>query len=154
MDIYPPRYWSHCSRGCRWMKKQNNCKKKWSEVLSGKCRNVLPGWHKNRNVNQSCRKACNVCCKDHSFPLSLYQLKHSTNSIVLYYFISLYQYLAIPPNVWANWSQYTACSTTCGLGVKIRTRACKRSGCTGKHLETQKCNQQPCHQGNVLSHYY
>ena len=37
--------------------------------------------------------------------------------------------------------------------MKVRTRGCKRSSCTGKHLETQTCNQQPCHPGNVPSYY-
>ena len=83
LDIYPPRYWSHCSTGCRWMKKQNGCRKKWSQVLSGKCRNALPGWHKNRNVNQYCRKTCNVCCKDHDFPLRLYHSKQNITSFLI-----------------------------------------------------------------------
>ena len=42
-----------------------------------------------------------------------------------------------------NWSQFTACSTTCGVGLSSRYRLCSQGNCANDGYETQ---QVPCYQ--------
>ncbi len=52
---------------------------------------------------------------------------------------------------WGEWSEFSACTQTCGTGVTMRNRTCQitenESGhCVGKSEEMQLCNQQECKQ--------
>ena len=33
-----------------------SAEKKWNQVLTGNCKRVVPAWHRNRYVNQYCKK--------------------------------------------------------------------------------------------------
>ncbi|XP_032574245.1 semaphorin-5A [Drosophila sechellia] len=48
---------------------------------------------------------------------------------------------------WGCWSEWSACSVTCGLGLRRRTRRCLAGHdrfCQGRALEEQKCEMVPC----------
>lgn len=48
---------------------------------------------------------------------------------------------------WSCWTEWSACSVTCGLGLKRRTRRClggHEKLCAGRGLEEQKCEMVPC----------
>ncbi|KAH8268722.1 hypothetical protein KR018_000031, partial [Drosophila ironensis] len=48
---------------------------------------------------------------------------------------------------WGCWSEWSACSVTCGLGLRRRTRRClggHERACQGRALEEQKCEMVPC----------
>ncbi|EDW35221.1 GL15685 [Drosophila persimilis] len=48
---------------------------------------------------------------------------------------------------WGCWSEWSACSVTCGLGVRRRTRRCLGGHerlCKGRALDEQKCEMVPC----------
>ncbi|XP_078378572.1 coadhesin-like [Oculina patagonica] len=56
---------------------------------------------------------------------------------------------------WSAWCSYTACSVTCGGGVRYRNRTCTNpppqgggQDCLGPYSESQECNTQSCHNGN------
>ena len=43
---------------------------------------------------------------------------------------------------WSNWSQWSACSTSCGQGSQVRTRSCSESGnrrCQGTSDDVRNC---------------
>jgi hypothetical protein len=58
---------------------------------------------------------------------------------------------------WSNWSDFTSCSVTCGLGVMTRDRSChangrKREGsshCHGRSHESQQCKEHDCPSKNL-----
>ncbi|KAI8784905.1 papilin [Biomphalaria glabrata] len=52
---------------------------------------------------------------------------------------------------WSPWSDYGACSRTCGGGVRSRTRRClePRSGCNGESKTYQSCETQDCPVGSL-----
>ncbi|XP_078487779.1 uncharacterized protein LOC100182773 [Ciona intestinalis] len=52
---------------------------------------------------------------------------------------------------WSSWSNFTKCSTFCGLGVQQRSRICKQEGearnnslCQGPSIDTVSCVSQSC----------
>ena len=53
--------------------------------------------------------------------------------------------------MWSHWSPWQACTVTCGVGYKTRTRTCtnpapKWSGqdCIGMHISSNNCNLEKC----------
>ena len=55
------------------------------------------------------------------------------------------------PGEWGSWSSWSECSTTCGQGLKQRSRLCDSpppSGggaqCQGDSLEVTPCSSSPC----------
>ena len=48
---------------------------------------------------------------------------------------------------WSPWSEYSACSATCGEGERTKTRVCKTSdeivdgACPGENSQTDVCNK-------------
>ena len=51
---------------------------------------------------------------------------------------------------WTPWSEWSACSTTCDVGMKQRRRTCGNpapafggNGCIGRDVDTQYCEDQP-----------
>ena len=57
--------------------------------------------------------------------------------------------------VWGTWDTWATCSTTCGGGVKIRTRKIDTyeenggAACSGLSSEQQGCNSGTCPAGNL-----
>ena len=52
---------------------------------------------------------------------------------------------------WSHWKGWTACSVTCGGGMRERVRNCDNPKplhggmkCKGDGTETEQCNQMPC----------
>ena len=52
---------------------------------------------------------------------------------------------------WTGWSDWSACSQTCGGGESYRHRTCTNpapqyggSNCTGHHQEMKECGDIPC----------
>ena len=62
-DNYPKNYWKKCSVSCAKLKARGACRKKWNQALTGNCKRVVPAWHRNRYVNQYCKKSCGGCSK-------------------------------------------------------------------------------------------
>ena len=62
-DEYPRNYWKRCRLSCAKIKAKGGCRKKWVQILKGKCKLSLPKWHRNRYVNQYCKQTCMKCGK-------------------------------------------------------------------------------------------
>ena len=52
---------------------------------------------------------------------------------------------------WSAWQEWSACSLTCGIGVRTRTRACSNpapqfggNACQGADQESADCNTDSC----------
>ncbi|XP_054708448.1 thrombospondin type-1 domain-containing protein 1-like [Uloborus diversus] len=49
---------------------------------------------------------------------------------------------------WSEWGAWSECSSTCGSGTQNRFRLCitshNGSKCTGRAVQSQKCNEKPC----------
>uniref|UniRef100_A0A7M5XD32 SUEL-type lectin domain-containing protein n=1 Tax=Clytia hemisphaerica TaxID=252671 RepID=A0A7M5XD32_9CNID len=50
---------------------------------------------------------------------------------------------------WGNWTSFTKCSKSCGVGFQTRSRICNKPKCGGKSCqgfstESQQCNVQDC----------
>merc|ERR1711931_511042 len=58
---------------------------------------------------------------------------------------------------WTHWHEWDECSRSCGVGVKYRTRECKKpedsplAKCTGDSNEMKICNTMDCNSYNDLS---
>ena len=54
---------------------------------------------------------------------------------------------------WEDWTTWSECTTTCGQGVKIRTRACvgEQHHCEGKATQYETCADNP--ECEVLQEY-
>ncbi|XP_020628230.1 ectin-like [Orbicella faveolata] len=57
-----------------------------------------------------------------------------------------------------QWSEYSACSTTCGRGVQTRTRTCTNpppsgggKGCGRVTQQNKKCNLKPCKGTEIIN---
>ena len=64
-----------------------------------------------------------------------------------YIFIS---YVAVDGN-WADWTQWTTCTQTCGTGSTTRSRICSNptplhggAYCVGDPGQGEECNRDPC----------
>ncbi|CAJ0609951.1 unnamed protein product [Cylicocyclus nassatus] len=51
---------------------------------------------------------------------------------------------AQPSGVWYDWSDWSACSCTCGEGMKQRRRECMGNNCQGPDYDTAPCDMGPC----------
>ena len=54
-----------------------------------------------------------------------------------------------------NWSSWSACSRTCGAGVRVRNRQCNSPvpifgglECSGDYVEQETCNNVACSSAN------
>ena len=45
---------------------------------------------------------------------------------------------------WGTWSNWGACSQTCGEGTRARSRDCAGYNCTGPSLDKEACFVQDC----------
>jgi hypothetical protein len=45
---------------------------------------------------------------------------------------------------WTQWSQWTTCSKTCGVGESTRSRSCQGGACSGSGFESMDCTTTPC----------
>lgn len=66
----------------------------------------------------------------------------------------------VPTNcIWSNYSEFTACSVTCGSGTKTRTRTILvpatngGTGCVGSSVEIGICAFPPCAQDCIVSNF-
>ena len=46
--------------------------------------------------------------------------------------------------VWAVWSLWSACTRTCGGGVRVKIRGCSGDYCPGSNTQTESCNALAC----------
>ncbi|KRY49596.1 A disintegrin and metalloproteinase with thrombospondin motifs 17, partial [Trichinella britovi] len=58
---------------------------------------------------------------------------------------------ALDEPFWTSWSEWTACSTTCGPGARARYRRCAFGKCVGANDEVEQCINAPCGQWNAWS---
>ena len=49
----------------------------------------------------------------------------------------------LDPGTWTEWSQWTTCSKTCGVGTSTRSRSCS-GGCSGNDYESVSCATASC----------
>ena len=79
--------------------------------------------------------------------------------LFIVYFVSMYFFAAaILVNKvcilgWRSWSDWSACSTTCGGGIQRRRRTCKLTAerCEGDTDQQRTCNQFHCTGQSLLS---
>lgn len=45
---------------------------------------------------------------------------------------------------WRQWSEWGACSVSCGKGMTTRWRACSGNRCIGLYSEGKSCMEQKC----------
>ena len=62
-----------------------------------------------------------------------------------------YNYIVVVDGGWGDWSEFTACSASCGNGSIQRTRNCDKpapqnngSDCQGAGIETNVCTETAC----------
>lgn len=54
--------------------------------------------------------------------------------------------------IWSKWSEFTPCSTTCGLGKQIRFRQCQGEMCEAAvEIGARQCNLTACHPKIILN---
>ena len=63
--------------------------------------------------------------------------------------IIFYVCLIIKIASWKKWSNWSVCSTTCGVGTHERARTCENDltgeiGCDGNPKDERNCEQQDC----------
>ena len=56
--------------------------------------------------------------------------------------------------VLSNWTSWSSCSTSCGSGLKFRTRTCIKNqetdkDCYGERSQDEHCSLSPCRGTNV-----
>ena len=56
----------------------------------------------------------------------------------------MYSYNLVVPGTWTQWSQWTTCSKTCGVGKSTRSRSCEGGSCSGIGFESMDCTTTPC----------
>ena len=80
--------------------------------------------------------------------------------LFIVYFVSMYFYFDAAILVskvcilgWRSWSDWSACSTTCGGGIQRRRRTCKLTAerCEGDTDQQRTCNQFHCTGQSLLS---
>ncbi|KAH7680382.1 Protein T21B6.3, partial [Aphelenchoides avenae] len=61
----------------------------------------------------------------------------------------------LPPcTFWAHWQAWSACSVSCGDGVKRRTRICQYgTDCPGEPEERILCNEGDCNRWSAWAHW-
>ena len=139
-DSYPKNYWKRCSVTCAKLKARGACRKKWNQVLTGNCKRVVPAWHRNRYVNQYCKKSCGGCSKKTVLLIGRYLEFDLLNCFI----VKCSPYL-LEDGKWNRWSNFNSCSATCGGGLKTRTNTCTWSGggraCTCPRGATCNCGK-------------
>lgn len=84
-----------------------------------------------RNCSQNTRTRGNEICKDPEQEARV-----------------CYTRACAKPLGWSAWSNWTACSVTCGNGIKVRSRIChnptKRNVCRGQNLMVKNCKAPDC----------
>ena len=66
--------------------------------------------------------------------------------------------VAVVNGGWGNWSEWSACSTSCGPGTSIRTRRCDNpppsaggKSCVGLPVDNKPCDLGPCPGGGCIA---
>jgi hypothetical protein len=55
--------------------------------------------------------------------------------------------------IWTQWSQWTTCSKTCGVGTSTRNRVCTSGNCGGGGFERMDCATTSCPGTNFRRKY-
>ena len=81
------------------------------------------------------------------------QIHIQSISIVIYFYIFIYIFISLAPvnGGWSQWSSYSTCSNSCGVGDQSRYRSCNNpspsnggSTCAGVSTETIHCHTEAC----------
>ncbi|XP_053671313.1 A disintegrin and metalloproteinase with thrombospondin motifs 9 [Anopheles nili] len=114
------------SKICSYMPVCNRLWCSWEDEMSG-CKTQHMPWADGTECNEG-----HWCQKGECVPINRTALKPQNGG-------------------WNVWSQYSACSRSCGGGVQKRTRECdspkpKNGGkfCIGLRVEIHPCNTEPC----------
>ena len=79
-------------------------------------------------------------------PVYLYAAINNALTIIIYTFDTV--------SSWGGWTSWSACSTTCGRGQRIRVRQCVgRNNCEGMASEMEDCSR-PCGPGKQLMNWF